>query len=636
MNWYDWHTITERLQGRIYALTRGRPYKVVLDPATSTGCCNFTDQKILINPNLFSDVFQKMGISGNSLDKANFLVSRAITGHEALHVLYSDPEVVVQACESANLKIVLNLLEDARVERIGAMSSHVSKTLFRFVNGIAVNQLSEFTDTSLSDKLSGISLLLRWRLGAGIPQLESKALKLWNQIHGLAEKALYAETCADVLQLAREILQLLDLDKADASTLPDDIRDVAERMQSDVIGPRSSSTLPNPLLPKSEQDENDSSAGEADDLCKMEEPTEDVGKEDDAENAPSQQDDSTLTSDDDISGQSGVSGGNSPTIDSFEDSSDNADESNDGIVHSQPDHVHSQDIEKLIEETALQVCEDLDSLTPEDTPTSSLVAEAKAYRGRKYSDIVASPYIHYLPQVIPIATELTRELKAEGPRALCGASECAGRFRTRYFIRDSAKPFAAQRFVGMTTPEMALSLVIDRSGSMEDVEDDLRIMSMAIAMACENLQIPLSIWALEGQVHIKHFDEHGPQVLAKIAGIKAETLTRTAPTLRDALADLKLRPETLKQIVMIHDGLPGDQADFIKWRSELQGIGLFCLFIMKDEDYESYQQDPQQMREHMDSLVGPRNYAIAPVTGIAKHWCSFIRNKRNSHSSINY
>ena len=89
MNWYDWHTVTERLQGRSYALTRGRPYRVVLDPATHTRTCDFTNKHLLINPNLFSDVLENMGFSGAKLDEANFLVSRAITGHEALHVLYS-------------------------------------------------------------------------------------------------------------------------------------------------------------------------------------------------------------------------------------------------------------------------------------------------------------------------------------------------------------------------------------------------------------------------------------------------------------------------------------------------------------------------------------------------------------------
>jgi hypothetical protein len=57
---------------------------------------------------------------------------------------------------------------------------------------------------------------------------------------------------------------------------------------------------------------------------------------------------------------------------------------------------------------------------------------------------------------------------------------------------------------------------------------------------------------------------------------------------------------------------------------------------MKPEDYQVYKDSPEQLRESMDELVGCRNYAIAPVTDIAKHWCSHIRNIRNRHSTITY
>ena len=52
MHWHDWHTVTERLQGRAYALTRGQPYRVVLDPGTETGVCDFSQKRIGLAPNL--------------------------------------------------------------------------------------------------------------------------------------------------------------------------------------------------------------------------------------------------------------------------------------------------------------------------------------------------------------------------------------------------------------------------------------------------------------------------------------------------------------------------------------------------------------------------------------------------------
>lgn len=613
MKWYDWHTVTERLQGRSYALTRGRPYLVILDPATQTGTCDFTNKQILINPYLFSDVLEKMGLSGQKLDEANFLVSRAITGHEALHVLYSDPNVVIEAAqESPALKMILNLLEDARIERIGSESSHVSKTLFRFVNGIARNQLPEFRDTRLKSPSSTINLLLRWRLGASIPRLQEPADRVWGQVLSLANTAVHCEDSAEVLAVAREIVKVAGLDKSAGDP---EVDPLIERMESSMTGERDSSPMPNPLPSADQPTPADNSEANSTDG----EPGEERQPEGTGNDSSSG-----------LSGQCGVVDGNGSQCEDDPADCSDAEDNPGKLVHS----VNSDDIEKLVEETAQQVSEHLESLVPPDSDTSSLIAKAKPHRGRCYSDIVASPYVGYLPEVAPIAAEIIRELRAEGPKAVSGPSESAGRFRARYYVRDSSRPFAAQKFQGLSVPKMALTLILDRSGSMEGIVEELKMMAMAISQACETLQIPLSIWALEGQVHIKHFDEHGPQVLAKLAGIHAETLTRTMPTIRDAVAELKSRPEELKQIVLVHDGMPSDRVDFIDWRTQLKGVGLFCLFIMRPEDYPAYQQDPTQLRTHMDEIVGPQNYAIAPVTSIAKHWCSFIRNKRNRHTAL--
>jgi len=181
---------------------------------------------------------------------------------------------------------------------------------------------------------------------------------------------------------------------------------------------------------------------------------------------------------------------------------------------------------------------------------------------------------------------------------------------------------------------MAVTLIIDRSASMESMVEDLRIMAMSISMACEKLCIPLSIWALEGQVHIKAFQESGPQVLAKLAGIEADTYTVMMPTIADAHKDLIAQPDDLKQIVLIHDGFPADGDEFVEWRKRLRGVGLFCLRILSESDQDWYRDAPQDLRSQMDHLVGQQNYAIAPVTDIARHWCSFIRNKRFSRSHL--
>lgn len=560
MQWFDWHTVTERLQGRAYALTRGQPYRVILDPTTQTGSCNFTDRTIRINPDIFTDTFQRHGLSGDTLAQAGFLVSRAITGHESLHVLYTDPGPVIEAAmESPLLKMVLNLLEDARIERIGSEASHVTKTLFEFLNGVAAGELEPFEEGVLRDKMRYLDLLLRWRLGTAIPKLTATALGTWEAIRTLADQALVSSGCGDVLTLSREIVKVIGVGKRPDEPVPDTSNGVMGRMQSDVGGARTAPALPNPLKSK------------AGDLPEY------------------------------VTRVTGTEG-------------------------------EEPDLSKLVEDTGRKISEDLGALLP-DQSDGAMIARATRPRAGQNWDIVASPYQHYLPEAEAIAAEIVRELKAEAPRAATGPSVSAGRFRTRYFIRDPERPFAQERFRGIATPEMAITLVIDRSGSMESVVNELRVMAMALTLASERLEIPLSIWALEGQVHVKRFDEHGPQVLAKIAGIQADTLTRMMPTIRDAVKEMSSRPEELKQIILLHDGMPADRAAFIQWRKELRCAGLFCMFIAEEADDLSHD-GKEFLRGRLDELVGPRSFCIAPVTGIAKHWCSFIRNKRRSHSSI--
>jgi hypothetical protein len=616
LHWYDWHTVTERLQGRSYAITRGKPYRVILDPATSTGVCDFTNKRIIINPNIFDDVFRRRGLADTALDQANFLISRGVTGHKALHVLYSDPKDAMRAAsESPILKTVFNLLEDARIEKIGSESSHVAKTLFAFVNTIAAGELTPPVSDTPADPDAWLDLLLRWRLSANIPPLHKTSLAKWMKVKVLADKALYAPGSSEALALAKKIVKLLHLDEQQSQDAPNEI---LTRMQSNMTGDSNSDPLPNPL------NENDDSGQD------NEEKSEEAQKEASlSETDPGHKDtDSGAETDETPQGQQAEDSAGEGEEQEQENDSPSKTPSAGGDER-EADPIQGDDLEKLIEEVAASASEDLGSVVPQD---GEMTAHSQSCGGRQYSDIEASPYIAYMPLVVPIADEIVRELKTENPKAISGASE-SGRFKARYFVRDPAKPFAAQRFRGIGTPKMALTLVIDRSASMEDIVEEVRIMSMSTAMACEKLAIPLSIWALEGQVHVKKFEEHGPQVLAKLAGINAETYTRMMPTVRDAHEELVKRPEEIKQIVLIHDGLPGDGCDFIDWRKSLKGIGLFCLRIMSEIQYEAYHDAPQDLRESMDNLVGPQHYAIAPVTDIAKHWLAFIRNKRNSHST---
>jgi hypothetical protein len=238
LHWYDWDTVTERLQGRSYAITRGKPYRVILDPNTSTCVCDFTNKRIIINPNIFDDVFRNRGLTDTALDKANFLVSRSVTGHEALHVLFSDPKMAADFAKSPMLKMVFNLLEDARIEKIGSESSHVAKTLFGFVNTIAAGELIPANDIA-SDAEAWLDVLLRWRLSTNIPPLEKNSEAKWKKAKALADKALYAPGSKEALCIAKKIVKLLHLDEQNNTP-----SETLTRMQSNMTGDSNSDPLP--------------------------------------------------------------------------------------------------------------------------------------------------------------------------------------------------------------------------------------------------------------------------------------------------------------------------------------------------------------------------------------------------------
>ena len=448
MRWYDWHTVTERLQGRAYALTRGLNYKVSLDPGIETGYCDFTNKEIHLNPLLFQAELKISGLDDKKLQQAGYLISRALVGHESLHALYSSSLAARESGSNEILKILFNILEDKRIESIGSSQSHVSGVLFEFLNKIASETLGEIG--SANDTYMFLDLLLRWRLNADIPKLKKKTRDIWEKINPIADESVYAADSFGVLDCSRKILDLLPKQKSD-----DDFEDQMQKIGAhNLAGDGLEFPKPNPLV-------SDSSSNNKSDV-----------KED-------------------------------------------------------------EDITSLLEKAALVSDDRFDDMVPNVDP-EELIAMSKPQGRQQLPNIYASPYKEYLPQAQKIAAELIRNLKTESPRALSGAADTPGKFKTHYYLRDNTKPYSKVVNNGMKSPKMALSLVLDRSDSMYLVIENLKVAAIAIVLACEKLNIPLSIWTLEGQVHLKRFDESGAVVLSKLAGLEANTLTTTVPTLTDA------------------------------------------------------------------------------------------------------
>lgn len=592
LQWYQWHTVTERLQARLYALTKGSPYRFAMDISHPSGCCDFTHKMVKANPLALDEVFEQEHMPKKQRDQANYLITRSIVGHEALHIKYSDPGVLMGSIRgNEDMHNIINLLEDARIEAIGSEESTISKNLFKLTNSTAYKLLPEFTDPNLSNPYSGLELLLMWRLGFAIPELEKEARKKWIQIRNLAEDAKYAPTCHEVLACAKRIYDILGLKQQQnqENDLKNQLNRAIEKMKSQMEGNNSSGT-DKPSKSPLQRPQQGSGKDEGD-------KSNPSGKNDKSDTQDGQDQDQSKKGEPD---QSDPNGGQNPT---------------------------DVNIAKLVNEIGSEVQEDVASIIPQGDVSAALTAGAKG----GCQSIHGAPYVHIYERAKPIAQYLEKELKGEDPRAVTGASQYPGRFKGRYYLRNDQRPFSQQRFRGMLKPDMALTLVLDRSGSMKSMLYDLQTMTMAIYLACEKLKIPLSIWALEGEVHVKEFNEWGPTVMAKIAGIAAWGGTHARPTLNRATADLKKRKEPLKQIVLIHDGYPHDGEQVVFWRrSALSGIGLYCMYITNRALEAEY---GALIQRKLEELMGPRNYVMALVAEVAKYWCSYMKTKSKAYST---
>ncbi|MHB1455608.1 MAG: vWA domain-containing protein [Armatimonadota bacterium] len=616
LKWYEWHTASERLQARLYALTNGRPFKFRFATDFPTAYCDIKNKTVGVNPEAFNDVFTEQKLAGQSMDEANFLMSRALLGHEALHAVYTDSEILHEACKDPDDARIFNILEDARIEKIGSTESHVSKTLFRLLNATSFKMLPKFNDPEINDPYSMLHVLMHWRHGMAVPKLSDAAKTRWIEIRKLAEDSLYAPTSAEVLVTAHKIVDLLSLREErekqeqgqdnqpspDQKALRDAIQNLMNKMQNNMNGSSSQSPRENPLEnPKGKGVRNPGSDAQGSEKSS---PDDGAGQQEgdkvSDESRPSNRSDCDQPQGD-------------PDTEAHQPGQQRQDNRQEKNEQDEGGDDPNTSIADVIQDVKDAVKESAADTTPGDADIKS----AGAGGGRP---VTPEPYTDILEVAIPIYQELLRELKTQEPKAITGASMYPGKLKMRYSMRDKDKPYARKSLRGLATPTMALSLVLDRSGSMSDMMDELKVMSMAIYLTCEKLKIPLEIWALEGVICIKAFDEWSPNVLAKIAGIWAGGGTNMIPTLTSAVESLGKRQEDFKQMVIVHDGSPSDIDDVMAWRKNLRHINVFAMHI-----HNGNATGP--LLERMTDLFGVQSFCLAPIEEIPKLWGSFMKVK---------
>jgi hypothetical protein len=95
-------------------------------------------------------------------------------------------------------------------------------------------------------------------------------------------------------------------------------------------------------------------------------------------------------------------------------------------------------------------------------------------------------------------------------------------------------------------------------GSISSMLKPLQQGLMAIHLALEELALPHRIAAFEGNALLKDFGGTSPVPRALIAGLQGTTCSQVMPTLEPTFDALMARPEEIKVLLLLHDGLAHD------------------------------------------------------------------------------
>jgi hypothetical protein len=177
------------------------------------------------------------------------------------------------------------------------------------------------------------------------------------------------------------------------------------------------------------------------------------------------------------------------------------------------------------------------------------------------------PYLELENQAAPLACQLAESLKVPVENARSVPHAYMGRFNLRQDLRTPETPNLARLEKDRSSRSLALYILVDRSGSMCDLNPDVQLALMTMYLAAVSAAIPIGITFFGSGDHRGSTDrvfEVTPiasglkeEVKALIAGYEgvtgAEFLHWAIHRGEDSLA---ARPESKKVLIVIHDGKP--------------------------------------------------------------------------------
>ncbi len=231
----------------------------------------------------------------------------------------------------------------------------------------------------------------------------------------------------------------------------------------------------------------------------------------------------------------------------------------------------------------------------------------------------------------PLARRIIETLQEPRPNVRPRPDALSGRYTFRLEERDWERPFQRRADVGRAPRSLALYVLVDWSSSMDYSAAEVRLALMALHLACAGLSLPHAITLFgadrdalpDDRIEtILHFGERGDWPKALIAGYQpAAGNEYLFAALDRATAELQLRPERDKIMIVIHDGAPvwsgreGRDWDLSIHRlhtAERQGIRPIGLYLGRStSDHAQMQKlfarliecQPDRLPEKLGSLL---------------------------------
>ena len=485
--WWWWQRPRQRLIKWTKALLQGRRYTIKVEPyqhrgRPGTGYHSPKLRVIVVNPQFFAD----------ETVETQFRATQGILAHEVGHAFFTSAWPGDPGKET--LRWLVNALEDQRIENALSIYYPGIAPLIRLLGDLMVVRGQSLAGRPPAEQVLACCLDWRWaceRQGEaemlarlGIKAAES--LDLWQKVKPLVEGAWTAVDTHKVIEIAGEILEMLDLPVG--YTLPD--------------------------LP----------------LFKWL-----VG-----EDVPAEQDSDTDVLPFPVSAFDGESPGTG------------------------------------------KGCDDQSLPDPEGDDISQ-----------------PAPYTELEQAATPLARQLAEALKVPQPYVRPLAHEWRGRYSFRQEVRTPATPNLHRLGIARDKENVVFYVLVDRSGSMGVIDEQVRLALMTLYLAASELRLPLGM-AFFGHNASSRVDrlvlevtpirgQPAEEPKALIAGYHG----RTRAEYLDwglALAEkaLMVRPERRKALLVLHDGEPvysGDLGNDYQMslarlrRLERQGITPIGLYL---------------------------------------------------------